>query len=475
MGSKEILNKEKILEQARTFINEGKFDRAIREYEKILLVDPQDLRVKLRVAELYTKRKQISEAIRIYREVADAYSQEGFYLKAVTVYKNVLRLNPSLIEINEQLGELYEKMGLTSDAIRQYDILASALDLKGEVGRVLDIRSRIVELNPKDGAARIRLAELYQREGKTDEAIDQYEEYAKQLEEAGKHTSKLADLYEKILSYRPERQDMMRRLIAIYEELHDYKGALKWLEQGKDFVEQDPDLLSLQATIYASHNQNETARSKFMLLADLYKEAGNAEGALDAYCEVLILFPDEEEHLSKRIEELRAGALPEVVARAQKRREELEAEEIRREEAEDAARAKEKKGREPAAPEPERVPPPEVGKVPIPPAPAAPDRKEADALFDLGMVYVKAGLNKEARKELQKAQSIYGQCLEAGALDPVIKDRLERIGSILSGEPAVKEAKGPAISPTDLERGKPKEKAARPKKKRPGKKKISYV
>ena len=111
-----ILNKEKILELARLFIEEGKYDKAIKEYEKILIADPADMRVKLRIAELYAKRKQIADAIRVYREVAKAYTHEGFYLKAVTVYKNVLKLNPSLIEVNEKLAELYEKMGLVGDA-----------------------------------------------------------------------------------------------------------------------------------------------------------------------------------------------------------------------------------------------------------------------------------------------------------------------------------------------------------------------
>ncbi|HPM41306.1 MAG TPA: tetratricopeptide repeat protein, partial [bacterium] len=191
-----ILNKDKILEAARAFIEEGKFDKAIREYEKILLADPSDMRVKLRVAELYTKRRQINDAIRIYREVADAYAAEGFYLKAVTVHKNILRLNPSLSDTNEQLALLYEKMGLMNDAVRQYDILASSLDLKGQKDRVIEIRNKIVRLVPKDGSARVKLAEIYQREGRMEEAIDQYEEYAKQVEESGGEKGKLADLFE---------------------------------------------------------------------------------------------------------------------------------------------------------------------------------------------------------------------------------------------------------------------------------------
>lgn len=332
-----ILNKEKILELAKAYSDEGKFDKAIREYEKILLADPADLRVKLRMAELYTKRKQIGDAIRLYREVANAYTAEGFLLKAVTVFKNVLRLNPSFIEVNEELAQLYERMGLTSDAIRQYDILASALEQRGMGDRVIEIRRRIIGLNAKDGTARIRLAELLQREGKMDEAIDQYEEYAKQVAASGGDKQRLADLYEKILAHRPGNADLIRGLIDIYEELGDNKKALRWLEMGGELTEGDPRLLKLAAMIYASQNQHETARAKYLKLAELCRDAGNVEGALDSYYEILVMLPDEEERLEKKVEEIRPGAMAELSERALKRRQELEAEEQRRQEQEDTA------------------------------------------------------------------------------------------------------------------------------------------
>lgn len=53
----EVLNKEKLLEQAKLFADQGKLDRAIQEYIKVLQMDPKDLRLKLRVAELYVKTK----------------------------------------------------------------------------------------------------------------------------------------------------------------------------------------------------------------------------------------------------------------------------------------------------------------------------------------------------------------------------------------------------------------------------------
>lgn len=434
-----ILNKEKILEQARALIDEGKYDRAIREYEKIVLADPTDLRVKLKIAELHTKRKQITEAIRIYREVADEYASQGFYLKAVTVHKNIIRLNPSLIEINEQLAILYENMGLAADAIRQYDILASALDLKGMAERSLDVRLRIVKLCPQDGAARVKLAEAYQRSGKIEEAIDQYEEYAANLEGEGADHAKLADLFEKVLSHRPDRDEMFRKLIKIYEEAGDTKKMLKWLESGKGIVEHDPELLKRLARLYAAQNQNETARTKYMLLAELCRENGEIDRALDAYCDILALLPDEEDRLDRRIEEIKPGAMPEVLARARERREEMEREEIRRQAEEtqslDGSQSSDGNVSVPA-PHQEKVDDTaSPGTLPVNPA-TIPNRKDADVAFDLGIAYRKMGLADESVSELGKARIIYAACVEAGSKEADIVRRINRIDEMTGKTPA---------------------------------------
>ncbi|MFH0800050.1 MAG: tetratricopeptide repeat protein [Pseudomonadota bacterium] len=478
-----ILNKEKILDTARDFIAEGKYDRAIREYEKLLVADPSDLRVKLRIAELYTKRKQITEAIRIYREVANAYAVEGFYLKAVTVHKNILRLNPSLTETNEQLASLYESMGLVQDAIRQYDILAAALEMKGQTDRVLEARLKLVRLAPRDGTARVKLAEIYQREGKIEEAIDQYEEYAKQMEASGSDKSGLADIFEKILAHRPDNHDMLKKLIGIYEGMGDHKKILKWLDSGKDVVEQDSSLLRLAAKIYSSQNQNETARAKFLALAELLKASGDVEGAIEAYCEILVLLPDEEDRISRYVEELRPGSFPEVAARARQIREEIEKEEGRRQDEEEKKKAAPP---EAAAAKPPAEPKPAPHKAAPPAAPSTrpaakqaapstkpaakqaapvekpvvrtPDLQIAAAAFDLGMAYRRMGLADEAASELKKAADIYRSCLESGTKDEDISRRLSQIEE----KPAAPPARRTEAQPEKL-------------KEKESKKKVSFV
>ncbi|MDO8494828.1 MAG: tetratricopeptide repeat protein, partial [Deltaproteobacteria bacterium] len=152
-----VLNKDKILEQAKDFVEQGKLDKAIREYEKILNADPKDMRVKIRIAELYIKHRQIPLAIKLYREVADTYTQDGFFLKAVTILKNILRQNPSLMDVNADLASLYDKMGLNSDASHQYEILANTYEQKGQYEEALKIWQKLVELIPDQKNYRYRL------------------------------------------------------------------------------------------------------------------------------------------------------------------------------------------------------------------------------------------------------------------------------------------------------------------------------
>lgn len=484
-----ILNKEKILEQAKIFADEGKFDKAIAEYEKILLADPADLRVKLRVAELFTKRKQIADAIRIYREVADAYSNEGFYLKAVTVLKNILRLNPTLVDVNQMLAELYERMGLIGDATRQYSILATTLDSKGEGEKALEIRRKIVDLNPEAEDARIKLAEILQREGRTDEAVDQYEAIAKVYEAQGTKDAKLADMYEKVLAHR-DNNEMLKGLVRIYDALGEKKKVLKWMDQAKGIAQVDPELLAMQARIYASMNQIETARSRYIALAELEKNDGRNDEALKAYAEILILLPGDDEKIFRRVEELGEGAAEELKAMVQKRRSELAAAEKKKDEekarAEEEARRKEeeeKRRKEPgakAAATGAKAPPVAPKKEAPPQLSEAQKTKDANSAFDLGNVYMKMGLADEAHMELVKAQTLYEELSSAGGkMEPLARQRLNIIESLLKGKEAPRkvEAKVKVEVEKKMEiKPKVETKPEPPKEKEPEKKKkISFV
>ncbi len=325
-----ISNKNTILDLAKELADSGKLDRAVIEYEKLMTANPNDMRIKLRIAELYAKQKHVEKALTLYRDIGKTYTNDGFYLKSVTVYKTMLRLNPSLIDVNKELASLYERMGLSTDAIRQYNILASFYEANGNTMDVIAIREKIVALKPDDGIAKMRLAELYQRDGRIDDIIDIYEKYANQLEKMPDQVSKLTDIYEKILAHRPDNEALICKLIHIYVNEHKNKMALKWLESTSSMVEKDASLLALQARLYAEQNQNETARKIYFRLAELHKNNDCIQDALNAYCDILVLLPDEEDKLVDIVEELKPGSMDIIIKEANHRRQLLESEDIAR-------------------------------------------------------------------------------------------------------------------------------------------------
>lgn len=295
------MSKETSLVQAEKFAKAGKLDKAIRELEKVIAVDPLDMRVRLKAADLYVKKKEIAAAIRIYQEVARYYVKEKFHLKAIAVYKTILKLNPSSIDVNEKLGDLYREVGLDNDAVNQYYIVAGYYDGKGITKEAMEIRKKIIEIDPANTTGRIRLAELMQASGKADESLQEYERAADLLKQK-KDRDGLAEVYEKILYYRPENLAMLVDLCRIYFDRREYKKVLRRVESAPGAVKQDAAILEIWSEALLEDRQVDAARKKFRDLYARTLQLGDAERAGRTYSRILQEFSDDEDYLNELAE-----------------------------------------------------------------------------------------------------------------------------------------------------------------------------
>lgn len=290
--------REKIVTEAERLVREGKLDKAIKEYEKLLLQEPADLRTKLKIADLYTRKKEVGKAVKCYREVADIYIQEKFPLKAIAVLKTILKLSLTSTDINEKLGDLYHEVGLDSEATSQYYIVASYYDNKGMTKEAMVVRQKIVEIDPSNTTGRIRLAELFQAEGKPDESYQEYERVAKILE-SKKDREKLVEIYEKMLHYRPENKEMLQELCRAYFVKRDFKRVLKKIEQSPAKLRDDLDMGVLWCEALLEDRQMDAARKKFRILFSNALEAGKLELVSMLKSRILQEFSDDQEYLKE--------------------------------------------------------------------------------------------------------------------------------------------------------------------------------
>ena len=64
------MDKNKVMESAAKLISKGQFDKAVKEFQRVLEVDPDDVRVLQKLAELFQKMNRKAEAADCFEKVA---------------------------------------------------------------------------------------------------------------------------------------------------------------------------------------------------------------------------------------------------------------------------------------------------------------------------------------------------------------------------------------------------------------------
>src|ERR1700746_141580 len=162
-------NKQKVLGAAEKYVQQGKLPNAISEYEKILKADPKDLTVMNTIGDLHARLGESDKAGECFKSVGDAYAAQGFTVKAIAMYKKLSKLKASM-ECVLRLAELYTQQGLFNDARAQYLQVAEDFLKSGQLDQAVRIFEKTLEMDPENVAMRTKLAEVYVRLGKKEEA-----------------------------------------------------------------------------------------------------------------------------------------------------------------------------------------------------------------------------------------------------------------------------------------------------------------
>jgi tetratricopeptide (TPR) repeat protein len=167
-------DKGKVLQTANQLAAKGQFDKAITEWKKLLTESPNDGAIHNNIGDLHIKRHATAEAIEAYLLAGTAFHAAGSALKAIAVYKKILKLDPSRYSVYQQLGDLNAERGLVNNAVSDYLTLSKLYLKDGRTREALAVYRKIVDLDPTNLNARQRLAELCLQENFRDDAVKAY-------------------------------------------------------------------------------------------------------------------------------------------------------------------------------------------------------------------------------------------------------------------------------------------------------------
>ena len=263
-------NKTKVLNSAEKFVQQGKLQNAITEYEKVIKEDPKDLTVLNTIGDLYARVGQNDKACEYFRKVGDQYAQNGFTVKAIAIYKKLSKLSPSSDSV-VKLAELYTQQGLFNDARSHYMQVADQVLKAGDNQQAARIFQKILELDPENTATQSKLADLYIKLGKQEDARNIYYSAAESLH-ARRAFDAADEALARVLSLEPDNKKalMLRGMGAA--ESGDSAKAIQCLEQVPD-LDSRPDglraLLRAKLQVGATEGSEALAIKLFTVHQDM--------------------------------------------------------------------------------------------------------------------------------------------------------------------------------------------------------------
>ena len=140
-------DKDRIFELAQKITQKKGIKKTIKEYQRILDKDPNDVKTRIKLGDLYLRRENLDKAVKEYFKIGEHYISEELDLKAIAMFKRILVLNPAMLDSYYKLADLYYKRGLYGEARLQYH--------------------KILEIDPKDRKARDGLQMIERKAAKS--------------------------------------------------------------------------------------------------------------------------------------------------------------------------------------------------------------------------------------------------------------------------------------------------------------------
>jgi tetratricopeptide (TPR) repeat protein len=141
----------KFLDKFSSLVKKGKGKPVEPEDQFASLVkkEPGNARAHLKLAEIYQKKGEKQKAISEYLVAAEIFMKNNFYARAMAIYKQVPKQDPSLDHVYLKIADIYQKMGFLGDAFATYRILVSHYDHAGKKDKALEVMKLMADLDPR--------------------------------------------------------------------------------------------------------------------------------------------------------------------------------------------------------------------------------------------------------------------------------------------------------------------------------------
>src|SRR5882724_3773588 len=185
---------------AQIFVGDGFLTKAIAVYKRIAKLAPEEIRPLEKLADLYVQQGVMSEARPLFLQLAEIHLKNNRQLEAVALLKKLLMAEPDNLRIQVRLADLYQAMGQTREAVDAYIAASQRALARGDQAECEKLADKALKLDPANLAALIVKARVHSSQGNFTQAAEVLEKVP-DLEKGGEQAELLLDLYLKGLKW----------------------------------------------------------------------------------------------------------------------------------------------------------------------------------------------------------------------------------------------------------------------------------
>ncbi len=136
-------------------------DEVIESLKERLQQNPNNFRLRLKLADSYLARGEREEALDEYCTSARLYTKQDFTPLAIATYKKILNEEPEHLEANLELGHIYQNKKFFADATTYLRRAFDNYHANGLKDKALQLLETIIEIAPDKEPYRLLIKELF--------------------------------------------------------------------------------------------------------------------------------------------------------------------------------------------------------------------------------------------------------------------------------------------------------------------------
>lgn len=244
-------DKTSIINTAQKYTARGQIDKAIAEWEK-LLVEGKDGNIHNMIGDLHLRKGDEKQAVDCFTRAADIFRKDGFYPKAIAIYKKILNCMPNNVDSLVALAKLDAERGLIGSAVDTYFKAAEIFKRDGASEKALLVVERIIQIAESDIKTRLKIADLYLRMGLREKAANEYVSIASMFS-PDNDPEKTREYLLKALSHDSSNISALLGLSAHYDQSGMMEEAIEYLHKAMD-ISPDSKTVCIQFASLAIKN-----------------------------------------------------------------------------------------------------------------------------------------------------------------------------------------------------------------------------